>query len=627
MIRERGVSMRNYPLLEQINTPADLKNLPAGELPALCSEIREFLIANVSRTGGHLASNLGAVELSVAVHRVFSAPADDILFDVGHQSYVHKMLTGRRDRFDTLRRLGGLSGFLRPSESEYDSAVSGHASSSVSVALGMARAKKLRGDGSATVCILGDGALTGGMAYEALNDAGQSGLPLIVIFNDNDMSISRNVGAIAKRLSAIRLKKRYFRIKERTKSGLSRLPGGKGVIRGISAVKDWLRTAILKETIFELMGFEYLGPADGNDISVVCNLLEQARKRQCPVVVHLKTVKGKGYLPSEQEPTAFHGVAAFDVATGRAEGERRADFSAVFGETMERLAQRDGSVCAVTAAMAAGTGLEGFSRLYPDRFFDVGIAEEHAVAMSAGLAARGMKPVCAVYSTFLQRAYDQMIHDVAIGGLHVVLAVDRAGLVGADGETHQGAFDVPYLRTIPGMKIYAPSDYAELEAALCRAVEEDTGPVAVRYPRGGEGRFTKDTMDAPCAVVREGSDLAICTYGVLLNQALEAADRLEQEGISLRVVKLNRLDLPDPAAVLQALRGIRGLLVLEDCVEQGCLGQRLAQMLAENGETLPLRLLNLKDRFIPNGKVNELYSLSHIDAEAVFSVAKELFCG
>ncbi|MBR5390876.1 MAG: 1-deoxy-D-xylulose-5-phosphate synthase [Clostridia bacterium] len=619
--------MRQYPLLEQIHTPADLKNLPAEALPTLCSEIREFLIAHVSRTGGHLASNLGAVELSVAVHRVFSAPADDILFDVGHQAYVHKILTGRRERFDTLRRLGGLSGFLRPSESEYDSAVSGHASSSVSVALGMARAKRLRGDDSATVCILGDGALTGGMAYEALNDAGQSGLPLIVVFNDNDMSISRNVGAIAKRLSAIRLKKRYFHMKERTKRSLSHLPGGKGVIRGISSVKSRLRTAILKETVFELMGFTYLGPADGHDISTVCNLLEEARRQNCPVVIHLKTVKGKGYLPSEQEPTAFHGVSAFDVATGRAEGAHRADFSAVFGETMERLAEKDGAVCAVTAAMAAGTGLEHYARRYNDRFFDVGIAEEHAVAMSAGLAARGMKPVCAVYSTFLQRAYDQMIHDVAIGGLHVVLAVDRAGLVGADGETHQGAFDVPYLRTVPGMKVYAPASYAELEAALQAAVEEETGPVAVRYPRGGEGRFTGDTMSDPCAVVREGCDLAICTYGILVNQALEAAERLEQAVVSLRVVKLNRLDLPDPAAVLQTLQGVRGLLVLEDCVEQGCLGQRLAQMLAETGESLPLRLLNLKDHFIPHGKVDELCSLFRIDAEAVFSAAKELARG
>lgn len=619
--------MRQYPLLEQINTPADLKRLPAGELPALCSEIREFLIAHVSRTGGHLASNLGAVELSVAVHRVFSAPADDILFDVGHQSYVHKMLTGRRERFGTLRRMGGLSGFLRPSESEYDSAVSGHASSSVSVALGMARAKKLRGEGSATVCILGDGALTGGMAYEALNDAGQSGLPLIVIFNDNDMSISRNVGAIAKRLSAIRLKKRYFRMKERTKRILSHIPGGKGIIRGISAIKDRLRTAILKETIFELMGFEYLGPADGHDVATVCNLLEQARKRQCPVVVHLKTVKGKGYLPSEQSPTAFHGVAAFDVATGCAKAAHRADFSEVFGETMERLAQSDGTICAVTAAMAPGTGLEPFARRYPERFFDVGIAEEHAAAMSAGLAARGMKPVCAVYSTFLQRAYDQMIHDVAIGGLHVVFAVDRAGLVGADGETHQGAFDVPYLRTIPGMKIYVPASYAELETALRRAVEEETGPVAVRYPRGGEGRFTDDTMNASCAVVREGSDLAICTYGILLNQALEAAERLEQAGVSLRVVKLNRLDLPDPAAVLQALQGVCGLLVLEDCVEQGCMGQRLAELLSEQGYFLRLRLLNLKDQFIPQGKVDELYSAYHLDAEAIVSAAKELVRG
>ncbi len=617
------MTVQQYPLLEGIHTPEDVKKLRQDELEALCSQIREFLIAHVSRTGGHLASNLGAVELTVAIHRMFSAPKDDILFDVGHQSYVHKMLTGRQDRFDTLRQRGGLSGFLRPDESEYDAAVSGHASSSMSVALGMARAKKLRGEDSATVCVIGDGALTGGMAYEALNDAGQSGLPLIVVFNDNDMSISPNVGGLAKRLSAIRLKKRYFRAKEKTRAALMGLPGGKPLVGAITGIKDWLRVAILKETIFELMGFEYLGPADGHDISVVCGLLEQAKKRNRPVVVHLKTVKGKGYLPSEQSPSVFHGVSAFDIATGKLRQSGLDDFSAVLGETLCALAEKDARVCAVTAAMTAGTGLSRFSEQYPDRFFDVGIAEEHAVAMSAGLAARGMRPVCAVYSTFLQRGYDQLIHDVAISAQPVVFAVDRAGLVGADGETHQGAFDVLYLRTVPGVGILSPSSFSELEAAIQSALSQNK-PIAIRYPRGREGSFTDNTFDRPAAVLTDGADVCLFTYGILINEALAAQKTLRERGIALRVVKLNDLRLPQREILLDAARACRCVIVLEDCVRQGCLGQHIAQLLEENGICRPLRLLNLGDRFVPHGKVEELYRLCNIDAKAVCDAAEEL---
>lgn len=618
--------MQQYPLLEKVNTPAQLKALPPEELEGLCCQIREFLIAHVSRTGGHLASNLGAVELTVALHRTFSAPEDDLLFDVGHQAYVHKILTGRKARFDTLRRLGGLSGFLRPEESEYDPAVTGHASSSLSVALGMARAKRLRGDESATVCVIGDGALTGGMAYEALNDAGQSGLPLIVVFNDNDMSISPNVGALAKRLSAIRIQSRYFRIKERTRRALLRLPGGRWIVSGITGVKKRLRTALLKETVFELMGFEYLGPADGHDVKAACTLLEQAKKRGHPVVVHFKTVKGKGYLPSEQNPGDYHGVPAFDVATGKKNQAPRGDFSAVMGEALCALAEGDERLCAVTAAMTDGTGLAGFARRFPRRFFDVGIAEEHAVAMAAGLAARGMRPVCAIYSTFLQRAYDQLIHDVAISALPVVFAIDRAGLVGPDGETHQGAFDVPYLRTVPGMGIWAPADFAELEQALPLALAAG-GPQAIRYPRGKEGGFTENTFPSPAVLLRPGKDVTVCTYGILINQALEAAELLSREGIALRVIKLNDLRLPDRSLLLAAARETGGLMVLEDCVARGCLGEEIARLLAEEGLCVPMRLMNLGDRFIPQGTVEQLYSLCKIDSMSLCQAAKELLHG
>lgn len=619
--------MENYHWLAHIDCPADLKRLPEEALPELCNEIRLFLVKAVSKTGGHLASNLGAVEITVGIHKIFDAPRDDILFDVGHQCYVHKMLTGRKSQFGTLRQLGGISGFLRPSESQYDSAVSGHASSSVSVALGMARAKKLAGKESATVCVIGDGALTGGMAYEAMNDAGQSGLPLIVVFNDNDMSISPNVGALAKRLSAIRIKPRYFHMKERTKAALNSVPGGESLIRGISACKRTLRSALLKETLFELMGFEYLGPADGNDIVAVCDLLEQAKKMGRPVVVHLKTVKGKGYLPSQQAPSDFHGVSAFDMVTGQPVSKGKIDFSAVFGQELCRLAAQNEKICAVTAAMAAGTGLNTFAETYPKRFFDVGIAEEHAVAMAAGLATRGMIPVCAIYSTFLQRAYDQILHDVAINGEHVVFAVDRAGLVGADGETHQGAFDVPYLRTVPGMKVFAPSNYAELRTALERAVLLERGPVAIRYPRGGEGAFQEDTFRQPAVLVRQGKDVTICTYGCMVPVALEAAQKLEEQGLSAAVLKINDLTSSDDSLLQQSAQATGRLLVLEDCVEQGCLGQHLAANLLKKKISVKLRLCNLGHKFVAQGTVQELYTACKIDARSVADAAKELCHG
>ena len=619
--------MRKYQWLDQIDCPADLKRLPEERLDELCSEIRVFLVEAVSKTGGHLASNLGAVELTVGIHRVFDAPKDDIIFDVGHQCYVHKMLTGRKGRFDTLRQLDGISGFLRPSESEYDSAVSGHASSSVSVALGMARAKKLAGKDSCTVCVIGDGALTGGMAYEAMNDAGQSGLPLVVVLNDNDMSISPNVGALSKRLSAIRIKPRYFHLKERTKATLSKIPCGGALIRGISSVKRRLRSALLKETIFELMGFEYLGPADGNNAEAVCDLLEQAKKLGKPVVVHLKTVKGKGYLPSQQSPSDFHGVSAFDAATGQPYSKGKVDYSAVFGEELCFLASQEEKICAVTAAMTGGTGLSAFAQRYPKRFFDVGIAEEHAVAMAGGLAARGRIPVCAIYSTFLQRAYDQILHDVAIQGNHVVFAVDRAGLVGADGETHQGAFDVPYLRTVPGLKIFSPSNFAELRTALRKAILQERGPVAVRYPRGGEGAFREDTFARPAAVVREGADVTLCAYGCMVQVALAAADKLAEAGVSAAVVKINELTDRGFDVLLKSLAQTGRLLVLEDCVEEGCLGQHIAAKLLTLQQPVKLKLCNLGSRFIRHGTVEQLYSDCKIDASAVCEAAKELLHG
>ena len=428
-------------------------------------------------------------------------------------------------------------------------------------------------------------------------------------------------------MSAIRIKPRYFHLKEQAKNILHKVPCGGGLIRGISAIKRHLRSALLKETIFELMGFEYLGPADGNDMAAVCDLLQQAKKLDKPVVVHLKTVKGKGYLPSEQSPSDFHGVSAFDVVTGQPHSKGKVDFSAVFGQELCSLAEQNQKVCAVTAAMAGGTGLNTFAKTYPERFFDVGIAEEHAVAMAAGLAARGMVPVCAIYSTFLQRAYDQMLHDVAIQGNHVVFAVDRAGLVGADGETHQGTFDVPYLRTVPGMKILAPSNFAELRSALRRAVLEETGPVAVRYPRGGEGAFAEDTFAQPAVLVRDGDRITLCTYGCMLEIALQAAEQLGKEGISVAVVKLNDLTDGDVTVLMNSARHTGNVLVLEDCVAEGCLGQHLAEKLLREQIPARLKLCNLGQNFVQQGTVQQLYTHCNIDADAVLKAAKELLHG
>ena len=610
--------MDAYPLLSHITSPHDVGKLTDEQLVSLCAEIRLFLIANLSNTGGHLASNLGIVEIATAIDSVYQSPKDKIIYDVGHQCYVHKMLTGRQDRFPTLRQFQGLSGFPRPDESVHDAYIGGHASMSISAALGMARARTLRGEDSSVVCVIGDGALTGGMAYEALNDAGQSGEPLVVVYNDNEMSISPNVGAVAKRLSKIRLKPQYINLKRRVKALFRRYQWGEKAIAKVSASKRKLRSVLLRQTIFDLMGFTYLGPADGNDIKTVKYLLTEAKKLHRPVVLHFKTTKGKGYRPSEENPGYFHGVSAFDVETGMPKKKSSANFSSVFGAYLTELAQQDASICAVTAAMKIGTGLSPFAQTYPQRFFDVGIAEEHAVTMSGGLAAGGMKPVCSIYSTFLQRGYDQMIHDLAITKLPVVLCVDRAGLVGEDGETHQGMFDVPYLTTIPHFELWSPSSFEELRHGLRQALAEPRGPVAIRYPRGGEGVFTQDTFGEKQAVLRAGRHVTLVAYGIMVNEALDAADRLAQCQIEAEVIKLNCLTSYDAQVVLESVGRTGRLAVLEDCCDAGCLGQKLEAQAAEAGIALAYsRRFNCGKQFIPAGKVQQLYELCGITGRQV----------
>lgn len=621
--------MDAYPLLSHIASPHDVGKLTDEQLESLCAEIRLFLVSSVSQTGGHLASNLGIVEIAAAVENVFCSPKDKIVYDVGHQCYVHKLLTGRRDEFHTLRQFGGLSGFPRPWESPHDAFVGGHASASVSAALGLARARTLRGEDSHVVCVIGDGAMTGGMAYEALNDAGQAGEPLIVIYNDNGMSISPNVGAVAKRLSRIRLKPQYIDLKSRTKAFFRHYQWGEEAIGWVSALKRRVKSAVLRPTIFELMGFTYLGPADGHDVKTVKYLLTEAKKLRRPVVLHFKTVKGKGYGPSERSPENFHGVAPFNVETGAPKKRSGQNFSAVMGSCLTEMASKDSRICAVTAAMEDGAGLSQFARAHPERFFDVGIAEEHAITMSGGLAAGGMKPVCCIYSTFLQRGYDQMIHDLAIGRLPAVIGVDRAGLVGEDGETHQGMFDVPYLLTIPHMEVLSPSSFAELRQALERALAREEGPTAIRYARGKEGAFTGNTFDKNQAVLRQGGDITLVSYGVMINEALAAADCLAQAGLEAEVVKLNSLTGFDQQVLVNSAAKTRRLAVIEDCCDAGCLAQRAEAALAQQGVTLTYcRRFNCGADFVPAGAVRQLYQLCGIDGrQAADCIQEAIGCG
>ena len=607
--------MKRYGILDNITSPADLRGLSYDTLNVLCASLREFIVDSVSRTGGHLASNLGIVELAVALEREFDSSRDRIIYDVGHQSYVHKILTGRRDRFDTLRQYGGLSGFMKPEESVTDPCVTGHASDSVSVALGMAHARTLRNQKYHVVAVIGDGALTGGMAYEALSNAGTSGEPLLVVLNDNNMSIAQNVGGLSRHLARLRVNSRYLRAKVRVKERLARIPGGAAVTRAISRAKARIKSFVLPTSLFEQMGFIYLGPVDGHNLKSVCELLAQAKKIKKPVLLHVITQKGRGYAPSEQEPEKYHGVSRFDPVSGAFAADKKEDFSACFGRELCAFAEKDARICAITAAMPSGTGLTRFASRFPSRFFDVGIAEEHAVAMAAGMAAQGLVPVVAMYSTFLQRAYDQLVHDVAIEGLHVVFCVDRAGIVGADGATHNGVLDIAFLRSIPGMKVYCPSNFSELRSMMTRAVYHEDGPVAIRYPRGGEGAFRKDTAQEVLACVREapGHTVTLLTHGVMVNEALAAAELLEKKQIHAQVYKANQIGSGLEQAFAEKKDELSGwCVVIEDNVQSGGLGEWVAGHRASRTD-----LLNTGDRFLPHGGVDEVYRHCGLDAEGI----------
>ena len=558
------------------------------------------------------------MEPTVALFYVFDFPKDKIIFDVGHQCYCHKILTGRDGLMDTLRTFGGLSGYPKPQESVHDAFIAGHASNSVSVALGMARARTLKGENYHVAALLGDGALTGGLAYEGLSNAGQSGEPLVVILNDNAMSIGSNVGGMAKLLSRMRVKPGYFAFKRWYRSTVGRV---KPVYELAHRVKEGVKDAILPENMFDDLGFYYLGPIDGHDVAALESAIAWARDMRVPVLLHVITQKGRGCSFAEADPEKYHGVGPFDPVTGAIK-KGAESFSAAVGAALCREAERDERVAALTAAMAEGAGLARFARRFPERFFDTGIAEGHTVSMAAGMAKQGMLPVACVYSSFLQRGFDMLIHDVALLHLHVVFGVDRAGLVGEDGETHHGVFDIAYLGAVPGMTVWCPASLREAADMLHQALYGETGPVALRYPRGGEGEYTDGGADA-FKVLREGTDVTIAAYGTMINEAVKAAESLANEGVSAKVVKLGRVLPLDAEPVLAAARETGRLVVAEEVCASGCIGGRILAS-AEGEAGFKCRLLNLGEGIVGQGGTDKLRSLAGIDAAGIAAAAKEL---
>lgn len=607
-------------VLEKVNSSNDIKKLNNHEVKEYCDEVRAFLVDSMSRTGGHLASNLGTVELSVALHRVYDTSKDRLVFDVGHQSYIHKIITGRRDRFSTLRQHGGLSGFPKPYESDDDAFVAGHASNSVSVALGMAKARTLAGDDYNVVAVIGDGALTGGLAFEGLAGTAASNEPVVIIINDNDMSIDPNVGGTASLLQKMRLKPAYITFKLWFKAVFSKFP------RFYSAthdLKERIKTRLLPGNIFSSMGLNYLGPVNGHDIQRLEKVLRMAKGHNGPVVVHVVTQKGRGCKYAEEHPELYHGVGPFDPVTGEipAGGE---SFSDVFGKSLTEFAGENNKICAITAAMSSGTGLDFFARAYPERFIDTGITEGHAVSMAAGMAKQGAIPVFAVYSSFMQRGYDMLIHDVSLMGLHAVFGLDRSGLVGSDGETHHGVFDVSFLSSVPGMSIYSPASFAELRDMLKKALFEHTGPVALRYPRGGEGLY-KASSTEPETLVRDGNDVTIVCYGTMVNEALKAAEILSGKNISAEVIKLGMLKPNRFEKVMESVKKTGKLLVPEDVCKAGCMGDKIMAACCSNGvEIKKCRLINLGEGIVAHGNVAELLQDYNMDAYGIANAALEI---
>lgn len=602
-------------ILDNVNSPKDIKKLSTSELEQLCGEIREFMVSSVSATGGHLASNLGVVELTVALHKVFNSPSDQIVFDVGHQCYTHKILTERKDKFNTLRQKDGISGFTRPVESPHDIFSSGHSSTSISECIGLAKAKQLSGDKSKVIAVIGDGALTGGLAYEALNNSGYDSSNLIVILNANNMSISANVGSMAKNLTTIRTSPKYVTFKSSIQRWLARIPKvGSQISRTFTLINTKIRKRVYNATFFEDLGFRYYGPIDGHDIEALIDVLNVAKAHNHSVLIHVDTVKGKGYEPAEKNPTLFHGIGKFDPVTGKAVSSGE-NFSSAFGETMCKFAEKDSRICCVTAAMAAGTGLVEFSKLYPKRLFDVGIAEQHAVTFCSGLAKNGMVPVFAVYSTFLQRSYDQLIHDIAMQDLKIILAVDRAGFVGEDGESHQGVFDTSYINSVVGMTMFAPAYYDELEAMFYDGIYKEKGAVAIRYPRGKEmfrpDGYKYEHKNYDIFGIKDAS-VCIVTYGREFSNCAQTLEELED----VMLIKLNKIKPIDAEAVNAAAK-CNVIIFAEEAVRSGGIGQSFAESLALIGYKGELRHICIDDEFVKQASVADQFRNYRLDMQSI----------
>ncbi len=612
------------PILDTISTPEDLKPLGGAQLRTLAAEIRERLVSTVAVTGGHLAPNLGVVELTIGILRALDTPRDRVIWDVGHQAYVFKLLTGRRERFDTLRQYGGVCGFPKRSESPYDVFDTGHASNSISVALGLAQARDARGGDEQIVAVIGDGSLTGGMAFEALNHAGHLGTKMIVVLNDNEMSISENVGALASYLARVRLDPRYIRLREDVEGAISKVPGiGAGLVAAGEAAKESFKQLIVPGMLFEELGWKYVGPINGHDVQKVQDAVSWAGKVEGPVIVHAVTHKGQGYAPAERSPDTFHGVGPFDVSTGKVNGSTGGppSFTEVFSEAIVAEAARDERICAITAAMPSGTGLDRFRDTYPDRFFDVGIAEQHAVGFAAGLAVGGRRPVVAIYSTFIQRAFDQVVMDVCLQNLPVVFALDRAGLVGEDGPTHHGAFDMSFLRAVPNLTLCAPADEAELVDMLHTGLSGD-GPFAIRYPRGKAAGVAlprnPSVMEAGRAQVRRtGTDVALLAFGRMVGVAERTSTLLMEAGVSASVVNMRWVKPIDMETVAWAAQTHALIVTIEENTNLGGAGSAVLESLADMGMAPAVMHLGIPDCFVTHGAMARLLSDVRLTPEGV----------
>lgn len=615
-------------ILNRIHSTEDIKKLNGEEMAVLCKELRKFLLQKVSKTGGHLASNLGVVELTVALEYCFDLPKDKIVWDVGHQAYIHKILTGRKEGFDHLRQLDGLSGFPKPNESDCDAFAAGHSSTSISAALGLAKARDLMGGKEHVIAVIGDGSMTGGLAYEALNNAGKEHTNLIVILNDNQMSIDTNVGAMSRHLNNLRTSNQYRGWKEAVKQFRNNVPViGEGTYQVLKNVRDGAKMLLTHGALFEQLGFKYIGPVDGHDLPELIELLQNVKEMNRPVLIHVKTIKGKGYPYAEERPWDYHGVGAFDLKTGLPTSKGGKSWSAVFGEKMVEIGKKNPKVVGITAAMSSGTGYEKFQRAFPKRFFDVAIAEQHGTTFAAGLAKGGITPVFAVYSSFLQRAYDQIVHDVCMQNLHVVFAIDRAGIVGADGETHQGVFDLSFLSHIPNMTVLSPKNGWELEEMLDFAVNKWDGPIAVRYPRGtAETAFSENKQPieyGKAELIQEGEKIAILAEGHMLKAAADAAKQLEADGFHPMLVNMRFIKPLDEAMLRKAAENCAHIVTVEDNLRRGGFGSKVMEFYGDKGIQADILNLAFPDKYIEQGTQAQLFERYGLDAAGIYESIKK----